>query len=120
MNGPGEQDWCSEADALDDILEDGDDSMYDEGKPFFGLPPRPNLRDISADILKIQRLKLYEVAKAAKTGQSCKCPSCAKSFVKKSYQQAFCSNKGKNNCKDLYWNRASTQRSERAKIFSSR
>lgn len=59
----------------------------------------------------------YRIAKAAKTGESVTCPSCAKSFQKRSYQQAFCSNKGPSNCKDLYWNVTVPERLNRAKNF---
>lgn len=71
------------------------------------------------ELAKAKRLKLYEQAKAAKTGTECICPSCAKRFKKKSYQQAFCSNKGANNCKDYFWNRATVGRTHRAIIFTS-
>lgn len=61
----------------------------------------------------------YSIAKAAKTGESVTCPSCAKSFQKRSYQQAFCSNKGSGNCKDLYWNVTVPERRIRANRFAS-
>ena len=48
----------------------------------------------------------YQLNKQAKVGTTIICPSCGRSFKKRSYQQAFCSNKGKNNCKDTYHNRA--------------
>lgn len=47
----------------------------------------------------------YENAKGAKVKAECVCPSCGTKYIKKSYQQAFCSNKGTKNCKDQYWNR---------------
>lgn len=62
--------------------------------------------------------EIYERAKAAKTGDTCTCAGCGKGFTKKSYQQAFCSNKGRGNCKDTFWNRASDERMARAKQFS--
>lgn len=45
----------------------------------------------------------YAINKKAKVKTECQCagPKCNKRFVKKSYQQAFC--KGK--CKDQFWNR---------------
>ena len=46
----------------------------------------------------------YKKAKAAKVGEKITCPTCGKEFTKKSYQQAFCRNKGRDNCKDGYWN----------------
>ncbi len=98
----------SEGEALDDMLEQGD------------CPELDRLEQQARIIAKQQMLKLYETAKAARTGTQCICPSCAKPFTKKSYQQAFCSNKGRNNCKDSYWNRANDDRSMRAQFFASR
>lgn len=46
----------------------------------------------------------YELAKAAKVGDTCVCPSCGTSFVKTNYQQAFCKSKSGTKCKDKYWN----------------
>lgn len=46
----------------------------------------------------------YEANKNAKVGDSCICPSCNTSFIKQSYQQAFCKTKAKSICKDKYWN----------------
>lgn len=110
----------SEAEALDDIWEGHDEEM-DKGE-FFGLPPRPSLSaaSLSVELSKVHRLTIYEAAKVAKVGQSCKCAGCLKDFTKKSYQQAFCSNKGRGNCKDSFWNRAKPERTERAKSFASR
>ena len=48
--------------------------------------------------------QLYESAKSAKVGQTCKCPSCGTEFVKTNYQQAFCKSKKGTKCKDKYWN----------------
>ena len=44
--------------------------------------------------------KVYDTNKAARNGVELKCPSCEKTFIKKSYQQAFCCTQ----CKDDYWN----------------
>ena len=67
---------------------------------------------------RLQRMKrLYEAAKATKVGIIVCCPTCSKMFKKKSYQQAFCSNKGKQNCKDVYWNSVDEDRRLRASIF---
>lgn len=123
-------DQCTEAEALDDIMCNGDDDDMQEAGEFFGLPRRVTLNSIRADIAainsmafensKVERLRLYEVAKAAKVHTLCKCPTCSKEFTKKSYQQAFCSNKGPGNCKDSFWNRQSTTRAARAQTFASR
>ena len=115
----------SESEALDDIMENGNKGwQYGDGE-FFGLPHRPTLRDYRAAtaarvISKERMLTAYETAKAAKTGALCVCPTCKKQFTKKSYQQAFCSNKGRNNCKDTFWNRASFERSQRAQYFAGK
>ena len=49
----------------------------------------------------------YIKAKAAKVGDTVKCPACGKEFVKKTYNQVFCNNNNNTrfgNCKDKYWN----------------
>ncbi len=48
--------------------------------------------------------ELYENAKSAKVGSTCKCPSCGTEFEKTNYQQAFCKSKKGTKCKDKYWN----------------
>lgn len=59
----------------------------------------------------------YLAAKEAKVGDVVTC-ICGKTFIKRSYQHAFCSNKGRGNCKDHYWNVTDAERYERAKRFS--
>ncbi len=49
-------------------------------------------------------IKLYDIAKSAKIGETCVCPSCQSVFVKTNYQQAFCKTKSGSICKDKYWN----------------
>lgn len=104
MSDPNE---ISEGEYLSDLLEDGWTAEEEERERH------------AKHIAKLHNLKLYETAKAAKTGTQCTCPGCGKPFQKKSYQQAFCSNKGRNNCKDRYWNRASEGRSQRAQFFAN-
>lgn len=58
-------------------------------------------------IRKLKRIKhrtSYEIAKQAKVGDSCQCPSCGSHFIKTNYQQAFCKTKEGTICKDAYWN----------------
>lgn len=62
--------------------------------------------------------RAYKAAKAAKVGSTVKCAACGKKFVKHSYQQVFCSNKGPRNCKDRYWNSMVPSRSLRAQLFN--
>jgi len=53
-----------------------------------------------------QRLvQLHDDAKSAEVGATIRCPNCEKLIVKRSYQHAFCSNKGKKSCKTKYHNR---------------
>lgn len=47
-----------------------------------------------------KKVKRYEVNKSASVGEDIICPLCRTHFIKKSYQQVFCSTK----CKDRYWN----------------
>ena len=49
-------------------------------------------------------LDRYARSKAAKTGETVPCGFCSRPFTKTSYQQAFCCNKGPQNCKDKFWN----------------
>lgn len=55
-------------------------------------------------IKSISPKERYTLNKNASVGDEVTCPSCKTNFLKRSYQQAFCSNKGKNNCKDNFWN----------------
>lgn len=123
----------TESEYLNSIWDGGldDDDDDDEGKEFYGMPRRMTLRDMHVHAHRIipdtrqvaetlsgeRRLALYNTAKAAKVGTECTCPSCAKQFKKKSYQQAFCCNKGANNCKDAFWNRANPERLQRSQKY---
>jgi hypothetical protein len=42
--------------------------------------------------------------KKAAVGSMINCAACSKRMKKKSYQTQYCSNKGRGNCKDQYWN----------------
>jgi hypothetical protein len=55
----------------------------------------------------MEMTKLYMIAKCAKVGEFIQCPACGRRFIKKTYNQIFCTNaktKIRNNCKDRYWN----------------
>ena len=56
--------------------------------------------------------------KRSEVGATIRCASCGKRILKKSYQTQFCSNKGRGNCKDTYWNNVSGKRREMAYIYS--
>ena len=98
-----------ETDALSDMGSDQEADYY------LSLNDDLYNYDKIANIYKTSRAKRmkeqskrenrYNAAKQAKTGETITCAGCGKGFKKKSYQQAFCSNKGKGNCKDTYWNR---------------
>jgi len=79
----------SEAEHLAEIY----DSYFPSSDDFF--------RDVQMELKMDARI--YAINKKAKVGTVCRCagPLCNRSFVKKSYQQAF--HRGK--CKDQFWNR---------------
>lgn len=115
-----------EGEYLSDILDDGDedDNIFVPTRTYF-LRGRPDLgvRITLNDGTQYDRaaaLTRYEKAKAQKVGETVCCPTCQKSFTKRQHQQAFCSNKGAGNCKDIFWNRASPDRAARAKNFVDR
>lgn len=57
---------------------------------------------------------VYKTTKAARVGIITECPCCGGKFLKRAYQQTFCSNKGPYNCKDRYWNEVDPERKARA------
>jgi ssDNA-binding Zn-finger/Zn-ribbon topoisomerase 1 len=61
----------------------------------------------------------YVVVEMAKVGTMIRCPVCNKLIKKKSYQHKFCSNRGRGNCKDRYWNSVDEIRRARAVRFNS-
>lgn len=60
------------------------------------------------EFIKDDMQSAYEAAKEAAVGSRILCPVCDYAFIKRSYQQAFCSNnrkpRGGRNCKDRYHN----------------
>ena len=62
----------------------------------------------------------YNACREASVGDIISCPSCGKEMKKKSYQHVFCSNKGRDNCKDIYWNNIDPRRRARANVFANR
>lgn len=107
-----DNDHVSEAEAL-------------RGWEWFGLGDEPEIELEIGEEQDRQRIAMkarYTDAKAAKVGSVVECPYCRRTFVKRSYQQAFCSNgrKTHRNCKDRYWNRATPARLERALSITGR
>ena len=113
------KDWVSEAEALDDWLgdEDEDGNFAPTVRTLLGISTT-RVVTIVKPYDKVAALAVYETSKAARQGSSVCCPTCDKRFTKASAQQAFCSNKGRGNCKDVFWNRAKPERMERAKEFA--
>jgi hypothetical protein len=64
-----------------------------------------------------EMIHLYTTNDNAAVGDVISCPVCKQVFIKKSYQQKFCGNKGHNNCKDKFWNFTDPKRREYAKKF---
>jgi len=93
-----EEGWCSEGYAIGfehDEAEEIEEERYDRLRHECAAH-RSRRRERGS--------KSYKAAKAAPVGSQIKCAECGKKMIKKSYQQAFCSNKGRGNCKDRYWN----------------
>ena len=65
-------------------------------------------------VWEIQAQARYQANKLVKVGEMMECACCGKKMKKKSYQSQFCSNKGRDNCKDFFWNRVDRKRLERA------
>ena len=98
MGYGADEDWGDMAD---------EDAAYQDGQDYFDKLSRAE--------------KLYSVAKNAETGCTIKCPWCEKLILKKTYHKIFCSNqktRGKNNCKDHYWNNVSDQKRENGQLIS--
>lgn len=95
----------SEGEYLSNMLDDGDYETAEE---------KAERRDRELDELKESYTDLYAKNKSAKVGAKCVCPVCRRSFVKRSYQQAFNSTK----CKDQYWNTVNDDRRFRARIMT--
>jgi hypothetical protein len=66
----------------------------------------------------IKALNRYKENKNSNIGTTIKCAWCGKRIIKKSYQTQFCSNKGKNNCKDKYHNNTNETRRFRAQLYN--
>ncbi|WP_186297663.1 hypothetical protein [Sedimenticola selenatireducens] len=60
----------------------------------------------------------YRDNKRSEIGTTIRCANCGGRILKKSYQTQFCSNSGKGNCKDTYWNNVSDRRRDRSHRFS--
>jgi len=46
----------------------------------------------------------YDDNKRSDIGTTIRCATCGRRIKKKSYQTQFCSNRGRGNCKDTFWN----------------
>jgi hypothetical protein len=136
----GDQEWVSEAEALDDDYTEGSSHFIsgneEEGGEFVIFPNRAREEVTSAflDLMRSRSVERedkrtqeeviadmkarYVRAKAAKVGETIECACCGKKVIKTAYQMAFCSNGknrknqllGNNNCKDRYWNLTSSKR----------
>lgn len=72
--------------------------------------------DVPFEKIQEEMRTQYKISKAAKTGEKIRCACCGTSFLKKSYQQAFCKTK----CKDQYWNTVNEDRRIWAQVFGGR
>lgn len=96
----------SEGEALSDWLE-AMESCYGDGTT-------------NTDMERVYKMRsIYNKNKTAKTGEKIKCACCGKTILKANYQTQFCSNRGRGNCKDSFWNRVDSTRLEAALEFIS-
>lgn len=72
--------------------------------------------EITNDFIKKVK-KQYKENKNKKTGQKIKCPWCKQEIIKRNIYHQFCTNKGKGNCKDSFWNHVSEKRILRVQKF---
>jgi hypothetical protein len=61
-----------------------------------------------------KRVMLHAVSKNSGIGEDVACPFCGVFFVKKVYQQTFCSGR----CKDKYWNLFKTSNNHKKRAIS--
>lgn len=99
-------DYISEAEALDDWADYGDeleDDWDDDYEVSKYSKPKTGLGEKQTELLKRKT-----IVEKAKVGDTVKCPVCNKKFVKSTYNKIFCSNgrtvKGRSSCKDVYHN----------------
>ena len=93
--------YMTEAQALSEIYDDERQDDFDE---FY--------KQLGKTVSKYKARYLF--AKQAKVRDKIPCPVCGRVTVKTSYQMAFCSNAGRGNCKDKYWNTVDDQRRKRS------
>lgn len=112
-------DSYTEAEYLGDIYDGTEEGEFDDDYAYFRAKQRRidmlrNIAGINHNSKKRNEhrrcsrsveedAELYKINKDTKVGTEIKCagPLCTKKFIKKSYQQAFCCTK----CKDQFWNR---------------
>jgi hypothetical protein len=106
----------TEAEALDDWFS-GEEVNDPRSIHYIGTDTHTTR--VGENVIRIGMMKAkYAVAKNSIAGAVIECPCCLKRFRKASYQQAFCSNKGRGNCKDKFWNTVDDKRRVRAEHFS--
>ena len=101
-------DYCSEAEALSEREDDNCEFDYDDWDGYSGAPWNDYDYYLRRPVYVGRKSKLSKKiedkkksAEATKVGNECKCPICGRNFVKKSYQQKFCSDK----CRIKYHNK---------------
>jgi hypothetical protein len=93
--------------------------MSDEGHGGLdGIEEAFEAAEVERDGMEEHMQELYRAAKAATVGSTVECPVCFKPFVKTTKGQAFCSHRGRGNCKDRFWNLTNEERRERAAIMN--
>lgn len=98
----------TEADALSEQFD---------GEEGWEMTSEEEREEAHADFVYIA-LSQYQRNAKAKVKSKINCASCGRRMVKKSYQSQFCSNKGRGNCKDAYWNNVDNERHERTRYYN--
>lgn len=57
---------------------------------------------------------IYEANKKLKIGQTITCPTCDYITIKKTWNQAFCCTK----CRQQYWNTVDPERAEKSRLYA--
>lgn len=96
--------WCTESEALQD--------QYD-GEAMAADDEREWREEKYENKISAMRDRYRDNARSA-VGTTIRCACCGRRILKKNYQTQFCSNKGRGNCKDTYWNNTNDKRRARA------